>query len=128
MRLSSKEIRHIIAGKVENGKLVKPTHPEFEGRSNTWYRAYYFEDGRMLYLPAVSRSPPERWEWYVDENGNLCRGPAGSKSRSCRSVESIGEGRFRGVGFRTGTIRYEFYVEEGSPDAMQPNTLQRGSQ
>ena len=33
VRLSSKEIRHLIAGKVENGKLIEPTHPEFEART-----------------------------------------------------------------------------------------------
>ena len=121
IRLDPSEIRKLIVDKVEKGKLVEPTHPEFEGRPNTWYKAFYFKDGRMLYLRAVTRSLPDNWEWYVDQNGNLCRGPVNSDSRPCRSIESIRKGYYRARGNRTGTVRYEFYVEEPQPHDFQEN-------
>ena len=114
IRLNASEIEKLIVNKTEIGKLVQPTHSEFEGRPNTWYGAFYFEDNRMLYRRAVARSY-SNWEWYIDSSNNLCRGPVNSCTRSCRSIENIGKGYYRAVGFRTGKVRYIFRLKEEQP-------------
>ena len=73
----------------------------------------------MLYRTAENRFGPDTWDWLIDDNGNLCRGSQAGES-SCRSIESVGDNSYRAVGFRTGALRYEFSMEEGSPQELMP--------
>jgi hypothetical protein len=115
IRLSPEQIKKLLIGKIEQGKIVIPTLAE-EGNENTWYDAYYFSDGTMLYRRANAKDAYE-WVWYIDKNGNLCRGVAGNCT--CRTIESIGDNHYRAVGFKTGTIRYTFSTKHGIPDNLK---------
>lgn len=115
IRLSPEQIKKLLIGKIEEGKIVIPTLPE-EGNENTWYDAYYFSDGTMLYRRVNAKDAYE-WVWYIDKNGNLCRGVSGNCT--CRTIESIGENCYRAVGFKTGTVRYTFSTKRGSPDNLK---------
>lgn len=79
-----------------------------EGRPNTWYRAEYLEDGTMIYDHADHSVGKEEWDWYIDDDGNLCRGARWVDFRSCRTIVSVGENLYHATGLRTGTLRYTF--------------------
>jgi hypothetical protein len=115
IRLSPQQIKKLLVGKIEQGKIAIPTLPE-EGNENTWYDAYYFSDGTMLYRRANAKDA-YKWVWYIDKNGNLCRGVSGNCT--CRTIESIGENHYRAVGFKTGTVRYIFHIKPGIPDDLK---------
>lgn len=117
IRLSSEQIRKLLVGKVEHGKLVEPTIREMEGNPGTWYDAYYYEDGTMLYRRTACEFNTEKWIWSLDNRGSLCRGIAKGQM-VCRSIESIGEDWYQGVGFRTGAVRYRFQIKSGKPEDL----------
>ncbi|MDZ8263189.1 hypothetical protein [Nostoc sp. ChiQUE01b] len=116
-RLSSEQIRKLLVGKVEYGKLIEPTIPEMEGNLGTWYDAYYYSDGTMLYRRTASEFNTEKWVWSLDDRGSLCRGTS-NEQMVCRSIESIGENWYQAVGFRTGTVRCRFQLKSGKPNDL----------
>lgn len=120
VRLSPDQIKALLVGRIEQGKLIKPSNTTTEGNAGTWYDAYYYSDNTMLYRRAASEAGSARWIWAVEQNGSLCRGPGPTKAEmSCRSIESVGNDRYRGVGFRSGEPRYEFTVKSGNAKELQ---------
>lgn len=120
VRLSSDQVKALLIGKIEQGRIIEPTIASLEGNPGTWYEAYYDDNNTMLYRRAASEVGAERWTWFVNENGTLCRGPGPTSSEMfCRTIESVGDDAYRGVGFRSGTPRYEFTVEFGNAEALQ---------
>jgi hypothetical protein len=120
VRLTPDQIKALLVGRIEQGRLIEPSNATTEGNAGTWYNAYYYSDNTMLYRRSASETGSERWIWVVEENGSLCRGPGPTKAEmSCRSVESVGDDRYRGVGFRSGEPRYEFTVRPGNAEELQ---------
>ena len=120
IRLLPDQIKALLVGKIETGRVIEPSIASLEGNSNTWYDAYYYGDNTMLYRRAASESGSEKWMWFIEKNGSLCRGPGPTKAEMfCRSVESVGNDTYRGVGFRSGKPRYEFTLKSGNADELQ---------
>lgn len=112
IRLSGDAVRKLIVGNSEIGKIVQPSEEMVEGRPNTWYRAKYLEDGTMIYDHADHIADREEWDWYIDDDGNLCRGARWVDFRSCRTIVSVGKNSYHATGLRTGTLRYTFIYDE----------------
>ena len=120
VRLSPDQIKALLVGRIEQGKLIEPSNATIEGNAGTWYDAYYYSDNTMVYRRAASEAGLARWIWVVEENGSLCRGPGPTKAEMyCRSIESVGNDRYLGVGFRTGAPRYQFTVRSGNAEELQ---------
>ena len=112
IRLNANSVLELIVDNSETGRVVEPSDESIEGRPKTWYRARYFADGTMVYDHADHRVSEEQWDWYIDNDGNLCRGPQWADFRSCRTIISVGENQYQATGLRTGTLRYTFSMED----------------
>ena len=112
-RLSYSEVFELLWGNTEVGTVRQPSRPEVEGDSGQTYKAYYQDDYTVWYK-LDDADDVKRWDWYILKTGVVCRGPDRlAKLVWCRAIARDGAGRYKGVGFRSGNLRYQFRVEKG---------------
>ncbi len=111
--LSRSEVRSLLLGNTEVGVLRRPSRPEVEGYSGQTYKAYY-QDNKTVWYKLDAADDIKRWDWGILKTGVVCRGPEiRAKLAWCRAITPDGAGGYKGIGFRSGNLRYQFRVEKG---------------
>ena len=112
-RLSRSEVRSLLLSNTEVGVLKRPSNPEVEGYSDQTYKAYY-QDNNTVWYKLDDSDDIKRWDWRILKTGVVCRGPdLRAKLGWCRAIAPDGAGGYKGIGFRSGNLRYQFRVEKG---------------
>ncbi len=111
-RLSRSEVRSLLMGNTEVGVLRRPSRPAVEGYSGQTYKAYY-EDNNTVWYKLDAADDFKRCDWGIMETGVVCRGPEMGVQSWCRAITPDGGGGYKGIGSRSGILRYQFRVEKG---------------
>ena len=104
-RLTAEEVRTLLTSGTEVGRIVRPSG-DWEGDAGSRYRARHDPSARVTHTPDGGNTIA--FTWTVRPSGALCRGP--KDERKCRFIEQRPDG-YAAVGFRSGTVRYQFTVE-----------------